>query len=341
MKKITTISGGTGGYMLLSGLKKYDADISAIVSMSDDGGSTGELRDELGVLPPGDVRQCLVALSDASEELRALMTYRFSEGGLKGHSFGNLFISALEKTQNNFLDAIETAGDILKVKGRVVPVTGDDARLRMELKDGTLLEGEDVIDHGNFQKQGVKKLSFNSKVRANPKAVESILSADVVVIGPGDLYGSVLANLIVPGISEALKKTHAKIIYNANLTNKKGHTTGFDVDDYVAAIEEVIGKGRIDFVIFNTKKPAPALLKKYEDQEGEGFLVEFHEEKEPNRKYRLIRGTFLKNGEAEKVKGDALASSRALIRHDSDKLAETIMIVPEFAKYEKMMKNIF
>ena len=161
MKKITTISGGTGGFMLLSGLKKYDADISAIVSMSDDGGSTGELRDELGVLPPGDVRQCLVALSDASEELRALMTYRFSEGGLKGHSFGNLFISALEKTQNNFLDAIETAGDILKVKGRVVPVTGDDARLRMELKDGTLLEGEDVIDHGNFQKQGVKNLSFN------------------------------------------------------------------------------------------------------------------------------------------------------------------------------------
>jgi len=240
MKKITTISGGTGGFMLLTGLKKYDADISAIVAMADDGGSTGELRDELGVLPPGDVRQCLVALSDASEELRALMTYRFSEGGLKGHSFGNLFISALEKTQNNFLDAIETAGDILKVKGRVVPVTGDDARLRMELKDGTLLEGEDVIDHGNFQKQGVKKLSFNSKVRANPKAVESILSADVVVIGPGDLYGSVLANLIVPGISEALKKTHAKIIYNANLTNKKGHTTGFDVDDYVAAIEEVI-----------------------------------------------------------------------------------------------------
>ncbi|MBI2120610.1 MAG: YvcK family protein [Parcubacteria group bacterium] len=325
MTKVVTIGGGTGSFMLLSGLKKYPIALAAIVSMSDDGGASGALRDELGVLPPGDVRQCLVALSDASDELRALMNYRFSDGGLSGHSFGNLFLSALEKTHENFLEGVATAMEILKVKGEVIPVTGSDAHLRMELRDGTFLEGEDIIDHAHFQDKGVKKLFFREKVKANPRAVEQILSADIVVIGPGDLYGSILANLIIPDMAKAIRKTRAKIIYNANLTNKKGHTSGFSVDDYVDAIENTIGKGRIDFVTFNTKKPAEALIKKYSRQEGNGFLAEFDAEKNPHRTYRLIRGDFLKDGVPKKAKGDALAASRAFIRHDADKLAKAIM----------------
>jgi len=340
MKKIVTISGGTGGFMLLSGLKKYPADISAVVAMADDGGSTGELRDELGVLPPGDVRQCLVALSDASDDLRTLMNYRFSEGGLRGHNFGNIFLSALEKTHKDFLGGIDTAMDILKVKGRVIPVTGSDARLRLELCDGTIIEGEDAIDHANFQSKGVRKLSFDSHIKVNPKAVKAIMEADLVVIGPGDLYGSILANLIIPDIARAVRDTRAKVVFNVNLTNKRGHTNGFSVDDYVAAVEEHIGAGRIDFVTFNTKKPSPGLLKKYEEQEGKGFLVQFDKTKVPERKFRVICGDFLKNGEARKVKGDALAGSRSFIRHDSDKLVETIMLIPEFTKYEKVMRNI-
>jgi uncharacterized cofD-like protein len=325
MKKIVTIGGGTGSFMLLSGLKKYPIELSAIVSMSDDGGASGVLRDELGVLPPGDVRQCLVALSDASDEMRTLMNYRFTNGGLGGHSFGNLFLSALEKTHKNFLEGVRTAMDILKVKGEVVPVTGSDAHLRMELLDGTFLEGEDIIDHAHFQAKGVKKLFFRERVKVNPRAVGKILNADIVVIGPGDLYGSILANLIVPEIAKAIRKTRAKVIYNANLTNKKGHTSGFSVDDYVDAIENAIGKGRIDFVTFNTKKPAPKLIEKYSRQEGKGFLVEFEEVKNPKRTYRLIRGNFLKDGVPKKVKGDTIASSRSFIRHDADKLAKAIM----------------
>jgi uncharacterized cofD-like protein len=325
MTKIVTIGGGTGSFMLLSGLKKYPIELSAIVSMSDDGGSTGVLRDELGVLPPGDVRQCLVALSDASDELRAIMNYRFTEGGLKGQSFGNLFLSALEKTHKNFLEGVRTAMGILKVKGEVIPVTGSNAHLHMELRDGTFLEGEDIIDHAHFQEQGVKKLFFRERVKANPRAVGKILNADVVVIGPGDLYGSILSNLIVPEIAKAIRKTRAKIIYNANLTNKKGHTSRFSVDDYVDAIENTIGKGRIDFVTFNTKNPAEKLIQKYSHQEGKGFLVEFDEAKNPKRTYRLLRGDFLKDGAVKKVKGDALAHTRSFIRHDADKLAKAIM----------------
>lgn len=327
MKKIVTIGGGTGSFMLLSGLKKYPIELSAIVSMSDDGGATGVLRDELGVLPPGDVRQCLVALSDASDELRALMNYRFTDGGLKGHSFGNLFISALEKTHTNFLEGVRTAMDILKVKGEVIPVTGSDVHLRMELGDGTFLEGEDIIDHAHFQDRGVKNLSFREHVKANPRAVGKILNADMVVIGPGDLYGSILSNLIVPEIAKALRKTRATVVYNANLTNKKGHTSGFSVDDYVDAIENIIGKGCIDFVTFNTKKPAQKLIDKYSRQEGKGFLVEFDEAKNPKRTYRLIHGDFLKDGVPKKVKGDALAHTRSFIRHDADKLAKAITAI--------------
>ncbi|MCX6735889.1 MAG: YvcK family protein [Candidatus Parcubacteria bacterium] len=340
MKKIVTIGGGTGSFMLLSGLKKYPLEIGAIVSMADNGGSSGVLCDELGVLPPGDVRQCLVALSDASDDMRALMNYRFTEGGLRDHSFGNLFLSALEKTHKNFLEGIDTAMEILKVKGRVIPVTGDKAELRMELSDGTFIEGEDNIDHAQFQKTGVKKFLFASPVKANPVAVASISNADVIAIGPGDIYGSILANLIIPEIADAIRRSSAPIIYNVNLTNKKGQTEGFDVDDYVNAVERVIGKGRINFVLYNTKQPDQKLLKKYEEQEGENFLVEFHADKNPKRGYRLVRGDFLKEGEIKRTKGDALASSRSFIRHDSEKLAKAVMLVSELPEYESIISDI-
>ena len=340
MKKIVTIGGGTGSFMLLSGLKKYPAEIGAIVSMADNGGSAGVLRDELGVLPPGDVRQCLVALSDASDDMRTLMNYRFTEGGLKGHSFGNLFLTALEKTQNNFLEGIDTAMEILKVKGRVIPVTGSKAQLRMELSDGTFIEGEDNIDHAHFQKTGVKKLSFVSPIKANPAALKAIKEAHIIIISPGDIYGSVLANLIIPEVANAIKHSSAPIIYVANLTNKKGQTEGFDVDDYVNAIEEVIGTGKINFVMYNSKRPALKLLKKYEEQEGKDFLVDWHDGKNTARKYRLVHGDFLKGGEVNLTKGDTLATSRSFIRHDSEKLAKMIMLVSDLPEYENILFSI-
>ncbi|MBI3638505.1 YvcK family protein, partial [Candidatus Wolfebacteria bacterium] len=254
-KNIVTIGGGTGSFTLLSGLKKYPINLSAIVSMADDGGSTGVLRDELGVLPPGDVRQCLVALSESSETLRELFNYRFESGGLKGHNFGNLFLSALEKISGGFQKGVEESGKILNVKGEVIPVTESDVKLVMKLKNKEVLNGEDEIGHNyEIQKIGIEKLFLTPKPKPNKKAVSAIKKADAIIIGPGKLYCSILPNLLVKEISGAIKKSKAQIIFVCNLFNKKGETDKFSMSDYVKEIEKYIGKNRIDYVIYNIQK---------------------------------------------------------------------------------------
>ncbi len=269
MKKIVTIGGGTGSFMLLSGLREYPVEITAIVSMADDGGSTGVLRDELGVLPPGDVRQCLVALSHSSDMLRDLMNYRFQEGGLSGHSFGNLFLSALEKITGSFAEGVEEAAQILNVKGEVVPVTGTDTSLKVKLADGTILEGEHEINTSKqLVKVGIKKAFLHPKAKANPRAIEKILEADLIVIGPGNHYCSIIPNLLVEGVSEAIQRSRAKVVYNCNLVNKRGHTDGYSANDYVEEINSYLGGDRVDFVIFNKKKPAEELLVRYRKEDS-------------------------------------------------------------------------
>lgn len=323
MKKVVTIGGGTGSFMLLSGLKEYPIELSAIVSMADDGGSTGVLRDELGVLPPGDVRQCLVALSESSEKLRNLMSYRFENGGLKGHSFGNLLLSALEKTEGSFVKGVEEAAEILNVRGTVVPVTGTDTTLMVELNDGTVLSGEHEINTNNrVRKLGIKKAFLKPRATANPDAVQKIKEADLVIIGPGNHYCSIIPNLLVAGIQKALKETKAKIVYNCNLVNKKGHTNAFTLDDYVTDIERYIGKGRIDYVTFNKKKPSPKLIALYQ---SEGGLVEYKPGEKKDSHYAVIETDLLAKAPAVRSKGDTLSAVRSYIRHDHDKLAGTLM----------------
>lgn len=174
MKKIVTIGGGTGSYTILSGLKNIpNISISALVSMADDGGSTGVLMDELGVLPPGDVRQCLVALSEHSDVVRELMKYRFTEGTLKGHNFGNIFLAALEKVSGDFVDGVEVASEILKVKGAVVPVTKNIAELSVTLKNGKLLKGENIINHSDIQSIGMKKIYYKKKCKTKSSCQRS------------------------------------------------------------------------------------------------------------------------------------------------------------------------
>lgn len=323
-KNIVTIGGGTGSFMLLTGLKKYPVNISAIVSMADDGGSTGILRDELGVLPPGDVRQCLVALSESSETLRKLMNYRFSEGGLKGHSFGNLFLSALEKITGDFANGVDEAAKILNVKGEVIPVTQKDTHLFMELANGRKLKGENEINHNyDLERIGVKKIYLNPKAKASVKALQKIKEADLIVIGPGNHYCSVAPNFLASGISEAIRKSKAKVVYNCNLVNKKGHTEKFTLDDYVSAINGYIGSERINFVIFNTKKPDAKLIKKYEKRKKPS--VEFNSKQFENRKYKIIKGDVLSKKEVAHDNADVISHVRSFIRHDSDKLAKIIM----------------
>src|SRR3984957_3844572 len=183
LKKVVVIGGGTGNFVVLKGLKKYPLDLTAIVSMADDGGSTGILRDELGVLPPGDVRQCLVALSNSSRLMRSLMNYRFENGGLGGHSFGNLLLSALEKVTGSFEKAVEETGKILNIKGKVIPVTTHQVRLKMILNNRRILEGESEIYLSKEIDQGYKSIYLEPFAKANPRAIDEIMNADIIILG--------------------------------------------------------------------------------------------------------------------------------------------------------------
>jgi uncharacterized cofD-like protein len=338
--RIVTIGGGTGSFTLLSGLKKHPVDITAIISMADDGGSTGRLRDELGVLPPGDIRQCLVALSDSSDLVRELFNYRFDQGGLRGHSFGNLFLSAMERISGTMEQAINEAATVLNVHGEVIPVTLDNARLLMKLRTGKIIRGENAIDCvTTLQRDGVKKLYYDKRVHANPRAIKRLMSADVIVIGPGDLYTSLLPSLIVPGIAHALQRTKATIIFVTNLTNKRGVTSGFTIVDYIDAIHHAIGKCIIDFVLVNTKKPSLWVMHKYARQEGKDFLVTIGT-LPAQRSYKIVRGDLLSKHIARTEPLDAIARTRSLIRHDSTKLAQTIMTVAQIKQHAAIIKDI-
>lgn len=329
-KRIVTIGGGTGSFTLLSGLKRFPVDISAVVSMADDGGSTGVLRDELGVLPPGDVRQCLVALSESSERLRELMNYRFDEGGLSGHNFGNLFLSALEKTNGSFTSGVEEAMDILKVRGEVLPVTEQDVSLSLRLSDGTVLSGENEINQSReLQSRGIGAFGFSGRVRAYGKAIDRVKRADMIVIGPGNLYCSLLPNLAIKDFAKAIRTSKADVVYVSNLTNKAGHTLGWDIDTYVREIERYIGKGRVDAVIWNAARIDPALVRKYERSEGKGALVGAGPFGKSDRTYRLVRADVVSRVLPQIDRNDRIARTRAFIRHDSERLARAIMFLLE------------
>src|SRR3989338_373331 len=319
MKNIVTIGGGTGSYTVLSGLKNLsNISLTAIVSMADDGGSTGVLMDELGVLPPGDVRQCLVALSEHSNVVRELMNYRFSEGTLKGHNFGNIFLAALEKVTGDFVKGVEVASEILKVKGVVVPITSNKAKLSMLLKNGKLIEGENKINHSNIQAVCIKKIFYKSNVKLNENAKHSILEADYIILGPGNYYCSLLPNLIVNGFKQAVFESKAQIILLINLTNKRGHTKHWKVSDYVEDIENYLGKS-VDVILINNQMPSKKQIEHYKLKEGDGVLVEdnFNDK-------RVLREFLLSHVIFKFTDGDVLANVRSFIRHDSIKLANCI-----------------
>src|SRR3989338_8459514 len=220
-KKIVVIGGGTGTFTVLSGLKHYHAELTAIGTMADNGGSTGRLRDEFGVLPPGDLRQCLVALSEADTVMRKLFNHRYEHGDLAGHNFGNIFISTLEQVTGSLDKALHVAGKILQIHGQVIPVTLDKVRLVAELKNGKVLKGESALsDYQLVSRFGIKKIYLAPKAKANPEALRAIMEADLVIVGPGNLYASLIPNFLVHGVGNALVKSGAKKVYIANLMNK-------------------------------------------------------------------------------------------------------------------------
>lgn len=336
MKNIVVIGGGTGTFVTLSGLKKYPCNLSAIVNMTDSGSSTGILRDELGVLPPGDIRQCLVALSNSDFILRQLFNYRFGEGKLAGHNFGNLFLAALEKITGNFERAVKEVGNILSISGRVIPVTVANAHFCACLKNNKIIKGENNITKLDFVKNPVKEFFLEPRAKSNPEAIKAIKAADIIVIGPGNLYSSLVPIFLVKGIAAAIRGSKAKKIYNCNLMTKAGQTDGFAVHHFAEAIEKYLGKGAIDFVIFNNKKPAPGLLKKYAAQ-GEK-LVNYNNAELKNKKYLAVPADLISKKIWQKPKGDIFIK-RTLIRHDPDKLAKLILALSEYNNFLKIFKN--
>ena len=233
---IVAIGGGTGLSTLLSGLKRYSSHITAIVTVADDGGSSGVLRRELGVLPPGDIRNCLAALSTEEPLLTRLFQYRFSAGsGLEGHSFGNLFLSALSAITGSLETAITASSRVLAVQGQVVPATNADVRLWAELEDGTRIEGESAI--GKARSPIVRMGGLPEKPPALPRALEAIANADLILLGPGSLYTSLLPNLLVPELVTAIQRSRAPRLYICNLMTQPGETDGLDVSGHLRAIE--------------------------------------------------------------------------------------------------------
>jgi len=324
-KKVVVIGGGTGTYTVLSGLKKYPLSLSVIVSMMDSGGSNRVIRDEFGLLPTSDIRQCIVALASekSSKLLRDLFTYRYHKGiGIEGMSFGNLFMAALTDIFKSQEKAIEATTRFLDVQGEIIPVTYDNAHLVARYGNGKQVLGEHLIDEPDEEnaRHKIVEIEVFPPAKANLKARKAILAADAIVIGPGDLYTSVVCNLLVEGIAQAIRKAKAKKIFVVNLMTRHGQTDGYSAKDHLKILEKYLGKGTIDFCLVNKSKNIPSqVLKRYLQEDAYPVKDDFNDGRRP----KIIRENFLGNKIFERVKGDKL--KRSLIRHDPDKLAKAII----------------
>lgn len=308
---VVVLGGGSGRFTLLQGLKEYTQNIVAIVSMSDSGGSTGLLRSQLGVLPPGDVRQSLVALSNSSELLNNLFQYRFKKGaGLKGHNLGNLLITGLIEVTGSFEKAIEAVGTILNIQGHVYPVTLSKTDLCAELENGTIIRGEaniDVPKHNPNLK--IKRVFLDPIATGHDHAIQAIQKANVIVIGPGDLFTSIVPNILPTGIAVAIRESKAKKIFVCPLMTKYGETNDFCVTNFVDVIDRYIGASVLDYVIYNVKQPSERLIKKYRKEHSSPIAID-------NENFKKYRPKFV---------GANVILETDIIRHHPQKLANLVL----------------
>jgi uncharacterized cofD-like protein len=278
--RIVALGGGTGLSMVLRGLKEHVAgrkkertprpiaDLAAVVTVTDDGGSSGRLRREYQVLPPGDIRNCMVALSKDEHLLGQLFQYRFPAGrGLAGHSFGNLFLTALTNVTGDFPEAVRVSAQVLAIRGRIFPSTAENVTLQAELEDGTIVAGETNISKSRKRIRRVWLVP--RRVRPVPEVIEAIRAADLILVGPGSLYTSIIPNLLVEQVTEAILHARATCVYIANLMTQPGETQDYSVADHVRAIYEHTRQGLFDFVVINRTRVTPRLLRRYEAQGAE------------------------------------------------------------------------
>ncbi len=314
--KVVVIGGGTGNFSLLRGLKYYKPlELTAIVSMMDDGGSTGILRSEFGILPPGDIRRCLVALSEEAELFQKLFQHRFN-GSLGQHNFGNLFHLALTQITGSEETAILEMSKMLNISGQVVPVTLQSVCLMAELEDGSIISGETNIDLPKHNADlRIAKLFIEPAAEVNPKAIRAVEEADCIIISPGDLYSSILPNFLVSGMPEAIANADALKIYVCNLMTKHGETTAYSAAEHVRVLHQYLGRQCIDMVLVNKSQPSPERV--------EGYIAE----KSYPVNYDIE--AILNQGVGQVVEADVM-NKKVLIRHDPMKIAwELIKIIQD------------
>lgn len=313
-KKITAMGGGTGLSTMLRGLKKFTENITAIVTVADDGGGSGILRKEFGMLPPGDIRSCIVALSNVEPSMEKLMTYRFTNGSLKGQSFGNLFIAAMNDIYGDFEKAIQETSNVLAVKGKVLPVTLDDMRLCAELENGEIVEGESLIPLESIRMNSPISKVFLKAESDLPleNAIEAIKNADIITLGPGSLFTSVIPNLLVKGISENIRESNAKKIYIMNIMSQPGETTGMGIKEHLEKIFDCLGDNSINAVFVNNK-PVPEIVKEKYIEDGASQI--FISDKDTE---------FCKENNIRIIEDDFLDLQNNFVRHDGVKLSEKI-----------------
>lgn len=324
-KKIVIIGGGTGAYTVLLGLKKYPVELTAIVSMMDSGGSNRVIRDEFGLLPTSDIRQCMVALASkkSHELLRQLFTYRYNQGtGIAGMTFGNLFMAALTDIYGSQEEAIKKTCEMLDVQGKILPVTFSDSHLVARYDNGQQVLGEHYIDEPAEENGGhrIVELETVPQAKPNPKALRSIKEADLVVMGPGDLYTSTICNFIVDGVAKAIRNSKAKKVYVMNLMSKWGQTNGFSASDHIVELEKYLGKGTTEYCLMNKSVNIPAnILRRYKQERAYPVKDDLGSRKDIN----ILRRSLISSKIYEKPKSDKL--KRSLIRHDSEKIAKAVI----------------
>lgn len=317
-KSILTIGGGSGQFALLSGLRDLaGVDITAVVSMFDSGGSTGRLRDELGILPPGDILKCILALSPLGDTARRILLKRFiHDQRLEGHTAGNMLLTMLSRYTGSFPRGVQALAEILDVRGKILPVTIENATLVAELTNGDRIFGEKAIDiPRGTQREKIRAVFLvphhGDSISVFPPVIDAIREADHILIGPGDIFTSIIPALIVPGVKEALKKTPAGIIYIVNIMTKFGETQNFKGSDFVQKLEGIIER-KADHVIFNTGRPENRILEKYAAQKAE--LVEFDSMDVFWRGRRIYTENLLE-------------TANEIVRHNSKKLAGLITAI--------------
>ncbi len=309
--KIVAIGGGTGLSTLLRGLKEYSSNITAIVTVADDGGSSGRLRRDLGVLPPGDIRNCLAALADEEKLLTELFQYRFKAGdGLTGHSFGNLFLTAMSEISGDWEKAIAASSQVLAVRGRVLPATLSDVSLWAELVDGRFIEGESNITEAGGKISTIGCIPSNPP--ALPAAIKAIEEADYIIIGPGSLYTSIVPNLLVPEIRAAIAKTQAPRIYVCNIMTQPGETQGYSVSDHIRSIDRICGQRLFDAVLVNRKSFSSNSLLHYARENSHPVFLDRSDVSKLGR--RIVAANVIHEDE-----------DTGYVRHDSQRLAKVLL----------------